>query len=120
MAGETLRNDNATLSMLQSQKANALKNAGGLQNNGNTKQLNKIAQAAEEFEAVFISEMMKPMFEELSTDGPFGGGKGEEIFRGMMLQEYGKMMAHNNGGIGLADAVKSEMIKLQEEMDNSL
>lgn len=78
------------------------------------KQLEKIAGASEEFEAVFISEMMKPMFEGLETDGLFGGGKGEEVFKGLLLQEYGKLTA-KTGKIGIADAVKQELIKLQEQ-----
>ena len=78
------------------------------------RQLEKIAGAAEEFEAVFIAEMMKPMFEGLSTEAPFGGGKAEEIFRGMMLQEYGKVIAKNNS-VGIADTVKQELIKAQEQ-----
>lgn len=75
--------------------------------------MDAIEAAAKEFEAVFISEMMKPMFAGIKTEAPFGGGKGEEVFRSMMVQEYGKMIA---GGefIGIADHVKTEMIKMQE------
>ncbi len=73
----------------------------------------QIEQVAKEFEAVFISEMMKPLFEGIEVDGMFGGGKGEEIFRGMMLQEYGKMLSQT-GQIGISDAVKQQLIQLQE------
>ncbi len=76
----------------------------------------EIGEAAKEFEAVFIAEMMKPMFENVKTDGMFGGGKAEEIFRSLMLQEYGKMMAQT-GQIGIADHVKEELIKIQENAD---
>lgn len=81
-------------------------------------QLEKAEEASKEFEAVFIAEMLKPMFEDISTDGMFGGGKGEEVFRGMLLQEYGKSMAEN-GGFGLADQVKQQMILMQEQADNN-
>ena len=40
-------------------------------------------------------------------------GKGEEIFNGMMLEQYGKVMAQR-GGIGLANNIRAEMIRLQE------
>lgn len=73
----------------------------------------QIEQVAKEFEAVFISEMIKPLFEGIEVDGVFGGGKGEEIFRGMMLQEYGKMLSQT-GQIGISDAVKQQLIQLQE------
>ncbi|MEK7802443.1 MAG: rod-binding protein [Pseudomonadota bacterium] len=73
----------------------------------------KAKQAAKDFEAVFITEMMKPMFESIEVDDTFGGGKGEEVFRGLLTQEYGKMFSQK-GGIGLAAHVQSELIKIQE------
>lgn len=78
-----------------------------------TKNMERINEAAQEFEAIFIAEMMKPMFQGISTEAPFGGGRGEEIFRGQMLQEYGKIVA-KTGGIGVAEQVRAEMIRLQE------
>lgn len=77
----------------------------------------EIDHAAKEFEAVFLSEMMKPMFETIDVNPMFGGGHGEKAFRSMMVQEYGKTMAEQ-GGIGLAKHVKAELIKLQEAIDN--
>lgn len=68
--------------------------------------------AAEEFEAVFAAQMMQPMFESISTDGPFGGGQGEKMFRSMMIQEIGKGIA-KSGGIGIADAIYGEMLRMQ-------
>ena len=76
--------------------------------------LQRLEETAKDFEAVFITEMMKPMFEGIKTDGTFGGGKGEEVFRGFMLQEYGKKMA-DTGTFGIADHVKAAMIQLQEQ-----
>ena len=70
-------------------------------------------KTAEEFEAVFISEMLRPMFENLEPSSPFGGGSGEKIYRDMQIDEYGKAIA-GAGGIGLADSVMREMIKMQE------
>jgi peptidoglycan hydrolase FlgJ len=71
---------------------------------------------AKDFESMFIAEMMKPMFEGLEVDPMFGGGKGEEIFRGLLLQEYGKIMAET-GTLGIADSVKRHMIEMQEVAD---
>ena len=70
-------------------------------------------EAALQFEAVFLSQMMAPMFESLDSGGLFGGGQSERIYRSMMVQEYGKAVVQS-GGIGLADAVQREMIRLQE------
>ena len=70
-------------------------------------------RAAQEFEALFISEMLAPVFESIDTGGLFGGGQGEKIYRSLMVQEYGKAIAEA-GGIGIADSVQREILKMQE------
>jgi len=70
-------------------------------------------KAAQQFEGVFISEFLGSMFEGVSTDGPFGGGQGEAMFRSLMLDEYGKQIA-TRGGLGLADAVSRQLLSEQE------
>ncbi|MBI1239829.1 MAG: chemotaxis protein [Alphaproteobacteria bacterium] len=69
--------------------------------------------AAEDFEAVFITQMLEQMWAGVPTDGPFGGGHSEGVFRSFMLQEYGKSIARS-GGIGLADNVYREILARQE------
>lgn len=70
-------------------------------------------KSAEEFEAFFIAQVLDQMFKGIKTDEPFGGGHGEEMFRGLMHQEYGKSIA-KQGGIGIADAVMRELLSHQE------
>jgi len=70
-------------------------------------------QAAQQFESVFITQFLGEMFSGISTDGPFGGGQGEEMFRSLMMDEYGKQIAAN-GGFGLSDAIQRELLKTQE------
>lgn len=76
--------------------------------------MSKIDQSAKDFEAMFVTEMMRPMFEGIEVDSTFGGGKTEEVFRGFMLDEYGKMVAET-GQLGIADMVKQAMIEMQEK-----
>ncbi len=73
----------------------------------------KMDEVAQEFEAQFISQMMENMFATVPTNAEFGGGDSEKIYESMMVSEYGKLIART-GGIGLADHVKREMIRLQE------
>lgn len=70
-------------------------------------------KAASEFEGVFIGQFIGQMFEGISTDGPFGGGQGEEMFRSMMIDQYGKQIA-GRGGFGLADAITKALLIHQE------
>ena len=77
-----------------------------------TKQMAAAKKASEDFEAVFIAQMMEPMFQGLKTDGPFGGGHGEAVFRSLMIQEVGKEVARS-GGIGLSSSIYEEMLHMQ-------
>lgn len=70
-------------------------------------------ETAEQFEAIFLSQMIAPMFETIPTDSFMGGGHAESVYRGMMVEEMGKSIA-KSGGIGIADSVYREIIKMQE------
>ena len=74
----------------------------------------QIRKTAEEFEASFLSQMMKPMFEGLSTEAPFGGGAGEAAWRGFLVDAMAQQTV-KAGGVGLADSVLAQMIKMQEQ-----
>lgn len=73
----------------------------------------KIEETAESFESFFLSRMMETMFEGVSTNGLFGGGNAEKIYRSMLLDEYGKTMAQT-GGIGIKDYVMTSILEMQE------
>lgn len=79
----------------------------------------RMRETAERFEASFLSQMLKPMFEGIETDGPFGGGEAEGTWRSFMIDEMAKQTVRA-GGIGLADTVVSEMIRMQAEQSQSL
>lgn len=74
---------------------------------------NKIDATAEDFEAVFLTQMMERMFEGLSGEGPLGGGAGGGAYRSMLADNFGKTIAAS-GGIGLADHVRRELLALQQ------
>lgn len=69
-------------------------------------------KVAEEFEAMFLGQMLKPMFEPLDSDGLTGGGSAERAFRPMLVERYAEEMV-KQGGIGLADQVYGEILRMQ-------
>lgn len=77
----------------------------------------RMRETAESFEASFLAQMIKPMFEGLSTDGPFGGGEAEGTWRSFMIDAMAKQTV-KAGGIGLADTVVAEMVRMQAEQSN--
>lgn len=73
----------------------------------------KIDEVAQEFEAVFLGQMLQHMFAGVDSDPNTGGGQTEEMYKSLLIDEYGKLMSRT-GGVGVADHVKREMLKLQE------
>jgi peptidoglycan hydrolase FlgJ len=78
-----------------------------------TADVSEAREAAQDFEAYFISQFLGTMFQGIKTDGPFGGGQAENMYRGLMMQEYGKVVAAQ-GGFGIADVVERELLIMQE------
>lgn len=102
-------------SQLQAGKINGSSNQIRPEPLGEPKTAREISakKAADEFEAIFISQMLKSMSVGIETDGPFGGGQGEKIYRDLMNEELGKTMT-GQGGIGMSDAIYREILKNQE------
>lgn len=70
-------------------------------------------QVAEQFEGIFINQMLSGMFEGVGDEDTFNGGFAEETYRGLMTETYADTIA-KSGGIGLADNIMRELIGLQE------
>lgn len=102
----------AELGMARSQ--GAMKNkASALQNAAHANDRDAVRKTAEEFEAQFLSQMMGHMFNGISSGEAFGGGHAEEIWRDFYVDEMSKSFAQK-GGIGLADSIERQLLKLQE------
>lgn len=98
---------------LDASTAMTLAKAGPVQAPSPTANAAAAKKAAQQFESVFITECLGQMFEGIPTDGPFGGGQGEEMFRSLMTDEYAKQI-EQQGGFGLAASVTQQLLKLQE------
>lgn len=77
-------------------------------------QLGHLRAQAEELEGVFLNTLMKEMFASLHSDSDaMGGGFGEDTWRGMQAEQMADAVARA-GGIGLADAIMGDLLRLQE------
>ena len=70
-------------------------------------------ETAQDFEAFFLGQMLQPMFAEMDSDGPFGGGQAEQMWRSLQVDEFGKAFARA-GGVGIADSIYREIMRQQE------
>jgi Rod binding domain-containing protein len=68
---------------------------------------------SQDFEAVFLTQMLGAMFEGDEFSAYFGGGTAGDVYKGMLLDQYGKSFA-KAGGIGIASVVKQELLRTQE------
>ena len=74
----------------------------------------RLHKQAVELEGVFLNTLMKEMFSSIKTDEEsFGGGFAEETWRGMQAEQFATALAEK-GGIGLADQLMSDLLRLQE------
>ena len=71
-------------------------------------------KTAQDFDAVFSGAMAKMMLESVEVDERFGGGNGEEMFRGVLAEQLGPAISAR-GGLGIAPAVLQQILRLQGE-----
>jgi peptidoglycan hydrolase FlgJ len=75
----------------------------------------RLWQAAHDFEAMAIGQLLQPMFATVDTaHSAFGGGDAEATWQPMLVDAIGKQMAAH-GGIGLAVPVFNAMLRAQEK-----
>jgi Rod binding domain-containing protein len=82
-----------------------------------SKNAKDVHAAAVKFESMFMNEMLSHMNEGIKTNEEFGGGHGEDVFRSMLNEQYGKIVA-DSGQTGLSHEIEKTMLKMQEEQAN--
>ena len=71
-------------------------------------------KTAQDFEAMYLGQMLKPMFEDLTAEAPFGGGMAEEFWRSFEVEEFSKAVTRA-GGVGLAASVYRQLEARQNQ-----
>ncbi len=73
----------------------------------------QIERTAKDFESMFVAQMLEQMFGDSVGSELFGDEETSDIYKGLMMEQYGKEIARA-GGIGIADYVRRELLRLQE------
>ncbi len=68
--------------------------------------------AVKKFEAMFVSQLLKLMYDTVPVDENFGGGFAEETYRSLLTDEYGNSIS-KMGGIGLAKDLQRSIFDFQ-------
>ena len=65
----------------------------------------ELYKACQDFEALFVKQMLDSMRKTVNkSDDMLGGGMGQDVFEGMLYDEYAKKMAQT-ARFGLADMI---------------
>ncbi len=75
-----------------------------------TEESAKMYKEAKDLEAVLISVMVEPMFPKGKESGLYGGGTGSDIYRSMMIQQYGKILG-NGTDLGIAENITKNLTR---------
>jgi peptidoglycan hydrolase FlgJ len=79
----------------------------------------EVDKTSKDFERMALSQMLAMMETDTDmSDSMFGGGAAERAFKPFLTEEYARGFS-NHGGIGIAQAVKREMLRLQEAMQTT-
>jgi Rod binding domain-containing protein len=72
----------------------------------------KAKKSSQEFEAVFLGQILNTMSEGLQQDTGFDGGSAETQWR-TLLNEYTARNIAQKGGVGLSDGIMREALRTQ-------
>ena len=72
-----------------------------------------LLQQAKGLEGIFLNTLTTQMFSSIKTDGMFGGGFGEQTWRGMQSEQMADAIA-KAGGIGLAADITRNLLDAQQ------
>ena len=78
-----------------------------------TPQAQEAREAAESFEALFLTQVLESMSAGLGGDSPFSGGPAEGAWRSMLNEQYAGAITAA-GGVGIAEQVYQEILRQQE------
>ncbi len=100
-------------------------NVGGfdhLREQGHSKNVGQkreaLKQVAKEFESVFMYQVVQAMRQTIPKGGLVEKGEGEEMFEGMLDQEWAKTLAGRGGPAGLSEVIYRQLSRaagLEEE-----
>ena len=80
---------------------------------GRPTSVDQMREVAQEFEAVFLAQVLSRINQGFGTDPAAGEAPDQALFHDMFNDEVAKLISRS-GGIGVGDAVLKEMLKVQE------
>ncbi len=92
----------------ESSGSHAARTTGLVRGQSQVDKSSKLYKVSQEFEAIFIKQMLNVMRKSVSKTGLLDGGMAEEIFEDMLYDEYAQKMAES-GCFGIADMIYKQL-----------
>jgi peptidoglycan hydrolase FlgJ len=73
-----------------------------------------VKKVAREFESLMVNEMLKSMRATTGKDSLLSGGRGEEIYRSLLDQEYAQAIASQRT-LGMAKFIEQQLIRTEKK-----
>lgn len=106
----TLNNIDSARLQSETQSLNSVKDSLSANNPNKA----KLTEAAQQFESVFINQILQMMDQTVERSEFMNGGQGEKVFRGMFYQEVAKNIAKSpNCNLGVGKLVYDQLAKYQ-------
>lgn len=88
--------------------------AGSISGPANPASQARTRKTAEDFETMFLEQSLDRLTQETGEEGPLGkNGEGGGIYKSMLSKEYAQSVS-KTGGVGIADQVYAQMLRMQE------
>jgi flagellar protein FlgJ len=92
----------------ESSRSTAARAEGSVRARRTIDKSSRLYKVSQEFEAIFIKQMLNVMRKSVNKTGLMDGGMAEEIFEDMLYDEYAQKMAENSG-FGIADMIYRQL-----------
>jgi Rod binding domain-containing protein len=86
----------------------AAQSEGGIGGQSKIDKSSRLYKVSQEFEAIFIKQMLNVMRKSVNKTGLMDGGMAEEIFEDMLYDEYAQKMAET-GSFGIANMIYKQL-----------
>lgn len=73
----------------------------------------RMRKVAEDFESFFMFQVLEQMDKTVDRDSVLSGGMGEDMYRHMFNEKAAEAIT-KQGGIGIADHIYDELLRMQE------
>jgi Rod binding domain-containing protein len=114
-----LNNSDATFQARFSQAETTLKRLQNDFSKPTGEDREKLKKTAQEFESIFFKQVMEQMDKTVARGDFLSGGAGEEMFRGMLMDEVALRASTRPGGsgLGLAEEIYRQLSKAMKSPD---